>query len=140
MSAVSQARKLWRRLTGSREKTVAPHDWIDTITTEWKGVVNVIPCNRIILIEAQGENVSIATAEGTYLKLGTIGDFEHKLNPAIFLRIHRSTIVNKTKIDRVSRLNEGRTNFHMSNDRVVGASQAYQDEINKALPNLAKKA
>lgn len=140
MSAVSQTRKLWRRLSGSRKRAIAPHDWIDTITVVLKGVESIIPCNRIILIEAQGQNVSIATAEETYLKLGTIGDLEHKLNPALFLRIHRSTIVNKTKIARVWRLNAARTNFHMSNDRVVGASQAYQDAINKALPNLVKNA
>jgi two-component system LytT family response regulator len=138
MAILSQARQLWRRLTGSDKRPSRARKWLTTITVEWRGEVTVLPVSRVIVIEVKGQNVVFTTAERTYQKLGKIDDFEGKLDPATFLRIHRSTIVNKKQIARVSRLNEGRTNFHMSNDRVVGASQAYQDAINKAFPNLGK--
>lgn len=129
--------RLLDRLGLSRSEHAEAGGWLDSIAVEKRGELIEISCARIILIEAKGSNVSIVTAEGTWLTPGTISDLERNLDPGIFLRIHRSTIVNKKKIGRVSRLTEGRLNFHMSNDKVVGSSEVYQEAITKALPDLA---
>lgn len=111
--------------------------WLDKITIEKRGETTVVSCARIVLIEAKGDNVLIHTADTSYLTPGAISHFERTLDPGVFLRIHRSTVINKRKIARVSRLAEGRLNFHMNNDKVVSSSENYQEAINKALPDLA---
>lgn len=121
-----------RRADGS---AVSP--WPDKVTLDIKGEAVVLSCARIILIEAKGDYLSFVTADKSYRTHGKMGQLEKGLNPSIFLRIHRSTIVNKKKIARVSDLSDGRQNFHMSNDQVVASSPKYQEAISKALPDLA---
>lgn len=110
--------------------------WLDKIILDQRGEEIVLTCARIVLIEAQGDHVAFKTADNTYLKPGTISEYERQLDPKMFLRIHRSTIVNIKKIARVSHIAEGCLNFHMSNDKVVSSSETYQDGIDEALPRL----
>lgn len=110
--------------------------WPDKVTLDIRGEAVVLACARIILIEAKGDYLSFVTADNAYRTHANMGQMEKSLNPSIFLRIHRSTIVNKKKIARVANLSGGRLNFHMSNDQVVASSQKYQEAISKALPDL----
>ncbi|SCY63392.1 LytR/AlgR family response regulator transcription factor [Flavobacterium caeni] len=57
-----------------------------------------IAIDDILYIESQRENVKIVTTSRTVLTRYPISELEKEL-PASFLRIHRSFIVNKTKID-----------------------------------------
>lgn len=111
--------------------------WLDKITIDQRGEETVLSCARIILVEAKGEYLSFVTADKAYRKPGKITRLGKDLDPGTFLRIHRSTLVNKKKIARVSPLPDGRMKFHMSNDRVVTSSATYQDAIHKALPHIA---
>lgn len=116
---------------------VAVQPWLTEITIDRKGEAIVLSCARVVLIEARGDFVSIETADNSFLKPGTIAHYERYLDPEIFLRIHRSRIVNKKKIARISRLTDERLNFHMNNDKVAGSSQKYHEAILRALPELA---
>jgi two-component system LytT family response regulator len=63
--------------------------------------VQLIPVEDIICIEADGDYVKIVTKEKYYLKEKPLKYYETHLNPDIFVRIHRSSIVNITGIDRI---------------------------------------
>lgn len=52
--------------------------------------------------EAAGNYVRIALADTSYLVRGTLVEYERDLDPRAFARIHRSTIVNVDRIDRVT--------------------------------------
>jgi two-component system LytT family response regulator len=52
-------------------------------------------------VDAQGNYVRLHAAGRTHLVRDTMKEFAAKLDPALFVRIHRSAIVN---IDRVARL------------------------------------
>ena len=132
--------KLLRRWLMRGKGPVEARTWLDKITIDQRGEEIVLSCARIVLIEAKGGNISFMTADNAWLKPGIISHYERNLDPDMFLRIHRSTIVNKKKIARVSPLGEGRLNFHMSNDRVVSSSETYQEAIDKALPQIREAA
>ena len=53
-------------------------------------------------IEALGDYVKIITEENTFLVLSTMKSFEAELPDDLFLRIHKSYLVNLAKIDRFS--------------------------------------
>lgn len=63
--------------------------------------VHVIPLDKLDYAEAQDDYVALHSGGKTYLKHQTIAELEAQLNPARFVRIHRSSIVN---LERVSRL------------------------------------
>jgi two-component system, LytTR family, response regulator len=63
--------------------------------------VHVIPVETIDYAEAQDDYTSIRAAGKTHLKQVRISDLESALNPARFVRVHRSTILN---VDRLARI------------------------------------
>jgi len=63
--------------------------------------VHVLPINSIDYIEAQDDYLSFAVAGKRHRKQQTMADIETQLDPARFVRIHRSFILN---IDRLARL------------------------------------
>lgn len=63
--------------------------------------IKVIPVEKILYLEAQDDYVMIYTEEGKHLKQGTMKYYEDHLDPAAFIRVHRSYIV---RIDQVVQL------------------------------------
>jgi two-component system LytT family response regulator len=63
--------------------------------------VHVVPAASIDWIEAQDDYVSISAGGRTYLKNGRMAELEQGLDPALFLRVHRSYIVNVGAIERI---------------------------------------
>ncbi|MBZ5580706.1 MAG: LytTR family DNA-binding domain-containing protein [Acidobacteriia bacterium] len=63
--------------------------------------VHVIPLDKLDYVEAQDDYVALASGGKKYLKQQPIGSLEAILDPARFVRIHRSAIVN---LDRVARI------------------------------------
>lgn len=63
--------------------------------------VHVIPVQKIDYVHAQDDYVSFASEGKQYLKDQTLGDVETSLDPAKFVRIHRSYILNVERLTRV---------------------------------------
>jgi len=63
--------------------------------------VHVIPVDRLDLVEAQDDYVRLASGGKSFLKQQTIGSLADALDPARFVRVHRSYLVN---LDRLARL------------------------------------
>jgi len=63
--------------------------------------IHVIPTESITYLEAQGDYVSIHTASESYLKEKPMKYYETHLDNTIFVRIHRSYIVNVNSIERL---------------------------------------
>jgi two-component system, LytTR family, response regulator len=65
------------------------------------GKIKIIPLDDIQYLEAADDYVKIHTKEGGFLKKRTMAHFENILNNAVFVRTHRSFIVNVQQITRI---------------------------------------
>ena len=63
--------------------------------------VHIIPVEKIDFVEAQDDYISIQSDGKKHLKHQRLSDLETTHDPAHFLRIHRSFIVN---VDRLARI------------------------------------
>ena len=63
--------------------------------------VHVIPADKLDYAEAQDDYVSLHSEGKSHLKQQTLSDLEASLDPARFVRIHRSYLLN---LDRLSRI------------------------------------
>jgi len=63
--------------------------------------VHVLPVDKIDYVEAQDDYVSFQSEGKSYLKDQTLGAIEGLLDPARFVRIHRSFLLNIERIARV---------------------------------------
>jgi two-component system, LytTR family, response regulator len=66
-----------------------------------------LPVSDIVWIEADGDYTRLHTAQKFYISSYGMAVLEQKLNPAVFLRIHRSAIVNLHLIKEVYRDSNG---------------------------------
>jgi two-component system, LytTR family, response regulator len=76
-------------------------DRLKRIVVKTGSNIKLIPTNEIIYLEAQDDYVMIYTKDTRYMKQGTMKYFETGLDPAIFIRIHRSFIVNINEIKQI---------------------------------------
>ena len=63
--------------------------------------VHVIPIDKLDYVEAQDDYVALHSAGRSYLKQQPIAEVEALLDPARFVRIHRSAIVNLERVARI---------------------------------------
>lgn len=63
--------------------------------------VKIIPVHDILYLEADDDFVKIVTNEGQFLKNKTMQFYEDTLDPAQFVRVHRSYIVHVQQITRI---------------------------------------
>lgn len=63
--------------------------------------VHVIPLDKLDYAEAQDDYVALHSGGKTFLKQQPIGDLEAQLDPARFVRIHRSALVNLERVSRI---------------------------------------
>lgn len=78
-------------------------------------------------IEADGDYVSLHVAERTHLLRGTMAALERQLDPARFLRIHRSTIVQLDRVQELTSDEHGNYEVVLRTGRRLRISRSYKD-------------
>src|SRR4051794_16344925 len=78
-----------------------PGQYLDRIVVRDGTSVTIIPITKLDYAEAQDDYLALVTEGRKHLKQQTIASLETTLDPAHFLRIHRSYIVN---LERVAKL------------------------------------
>ncbi len=86
--------------------------------------LKALPVEGIFSIKAEGDYASICTEDAAYLSNMGISDLESKLDPAQFLRIHRSSILNIAQIEEVEKVSHGFV-VQLKNKEVLKVSRSY---------------
>jgi two-component system, LytTR family, response regulator len=89
-----------------------------------------IAVKDIIRIEAFGDYSKLFTKENSFLSNFGISVLETKFNPEIFIRVHRSSIVNLNFVQEVSK-NLTAFDILMTNNDAVRVSRGYLDNMKK---------
>ena len=63
--------------------------------------VHIIPMAQLDYAEAQDDYIALHSGGKSYLKQQTIASLEESLNPAKFVRVHRSYIVNLERVSKI---------------------------------------
>ena len=79
----------------------APGQYVERIVVKDGSRVQVIPVGKLDFAEAQDDYVSLRSEKKNYLKQQTISSLEASLDPARFVRVHRSFIVNLERIAKI---------------------------------------
>lgn len=82
----------------------SPQGYLERIAVDMRGQVKIVPVRQIDFIEASGPYAELHVGDKTYLVRERMQTLEERLDPARFLRIHRSVIV---RLDLVESLIRG---------------------------------
>ncbi len=85
------------------EETTQPEERNRIVVKKGQNIV-VLPIQKVHYIEAFDDYVKVHTADGFYMKKKTMSHFERALDPAQFVRVHRSYILNLQELTRIEPL------------------------------------
>ncbi len=134
---VSLALSRFQERSGSKDSAVAVAERLDTTESHGilrrffvkrRGIALPVDTATIIAILAEGDYCRVHLAEESHLVHLPLRDFEARLAPEIFRRIHRSALINTTRIERIEASGRG-AQVTMENGLIVGASRAGSAEL-----------
>lgn len=90
-----------------------------------------LPVEEIIYLEASGDYTIITTKADQFVSSSGIGKLEEILNPEVFIRVHRSTIVNVNYLKEIERHFNGGMVVKMQSGKSFPVSRTYAKLIRK---------
>ena len=81
-------------------------------------------------VDAAGDYMCIHTNDGqTHILRRTMKELEQELDPRLFVRVHRSAIVNVGTIAKLQMLANGEHQLMLTNGQSVKVSRSYKDRV-----------
>jgi two-component system, LytTR family, response regulator len=100
-----------------------------------RGRILFLPVSEIRWIAAEENYVRICTATETHLLRETMARIEDRLDPRMFLRVHRSAIVNLQYVKEVRTSVQNEFTVILVNGQKVPMSRSYHTRIGELLTN-----
>jgi two-component system LytT family response regulator len=94
--------------------------------------VIMLPPDDIDWIQADGDYVRVYSRGKSFLVRHAIGALEERLDPAIFARIHRSTIVNKSRVREIRAEGDRSFRVALGDGTLLRMSRGYRSRLSVA--------
>ena len=109
----------------------------DEVTARFEKMINIkdrgqifrVDVDTIEHIEAAGDYMVIYTADNSLILRETMKDLERRLDPRVFQRVHRSTIVNLNQVRQVKPHTNGECFLVLESGAQVKVSRSYRDVV-----------
>lgn len=126
------------KLTGKlmdlmREHMHAKSEYTEQFVIRDKGREYKVSADDIVFLRAEGNYLCLQLKERNHLYRMTMNAVETELDPARFLRIHRSFIVNTAHIRNTRYSGNNEFIFSMANGERIVSGRSYKEQIAKAL-------
>jgi DNA-binding LytR/AlgR family response regulator len=125
LKAVEKAREIY-----SNQNISVDGNMSDYVFIRHSNIISRLKLTEILFFEATGDYVKVHTAKQHYSIHSSLKTIEQKLPQNIFLRVHRSFIINLNKIDTA----EGKTLVISHN--LIPVSETYRADLNKRMTFL----
>jgi two-component system, LytTR family, response regulator len=135
-SAVERARKeilVNQQPAGNGAASRNAGRYTTRIVFKSRGRIVFLPVSDIRWISAEENYVRINTQTETHLLRETMARLEEKLDPEMFLRVHRSSIVNLQHVKEVRTEADGEYTVILVNGEKLTMSRGYRSRINELL-------
>lgn len=133
-----EARELRERLRVMLDGEVAPpaSHYVQRVPVESRGKVQYIPVEQIDYITASGPYAEIVVGTRRHLVRETMQSLEDSLDPAHFMRVHRSAIVPLDRVETLFRGAGGDYELQLKNGARVRVSRAKREQVEQRLKGI----
>jgi two-component system LytT family response regulator len=119
------------RINGHHARAAATHSPGDRLAIRTPRGTRFVSLDEIDWIEARGDYVRIYSGERFQLVRGAIGWYEERLDPSRFVRVHRSAIVNVSRVVELKRGSTGDAEAVMQDGRRCRVSQSGRERLGR---------
>ncbi len=123
-----------RALTEALGGGFVPAAGDETLAVHGSGRIRLVRIADIDYLEAQGDYVAIHAAGRALMMRTTLADMEERLRPKGFLRIHRSQVVNKTRVVELKALDNGEYDVILRDGSQLKLSRSYRAALDQLVP------
>ena len=106
----------------------------ETLAVHGSGRIRLVRIADIDYLEAQGDYVAIHAAGRALMMRTTLADMEERLRAKGFLRIHRSQIVNKSRVVELKALDNGEYDVILRDGSQLKLSRSYRAALGELVP------
>jgi two-component system LytT family response regulator len=106
---------------------------LERIAIKNAGQVSFLKISEIDWIEAADYYACLHVAQRTHMLRRSISELEQDLDPAIFCRIHRSTIVNLDRVRGLTLSEDGEYEVLLENNAKLRLSRSYRKQLQSRL-------
>ena len=99
-------------------------DPLERLFVRSAGSILPVDVDDVVRLEASGDYVRVHLPEDSHLVSLSMAEFERRLDPGRFLRVHRSHMVNLDRVARVEEHDRRRLEVHMEDGSAVVASRS----------------
>lgn len=107
--------------------------WLQRIPVEMRGQMRVVPVEKIDYITASGPYAELHVGQRTFAVRERMQDLEERLDPAAFMRVHRSVIVHLDRIDVLLRSSGGDYAVRLKDGTELSVSRTKRDALEARL-------
>jgi two-component system LytT family response regulator len=107
--------------------------YLDRISVESRGKVKFIPIADVDYIAASGPYAEVVVGTKRYLVRETMQAFEDRLDPSLFIRVHRSAIVPINRVDTLIRGPAGDYEVVLKNGARLRVSRSRREELERRM-------
>ncbi|HEY1128944.1 MAG TPA: LytTR family DNA-binding domain-containing protein [Roseateles sp.] len=133
-AALERARRLLGQAEPGLERLVAPAGpRLSRVLVRDGDGMQVLPVDDIAYIEAQADQVAFHAHGREHLKSQRISELETQLDPARFVRVHRSFIINLAALQGLERTDSDAHVARMKNGKRIPVSRSGYDRLRAVL-------
>ncbi|GAP75148.1 putative two-component response regulator [Pseudoalteromonas sp. SW0106-04] len=108
----------------------------ESLAVKEQGEIIRVPTNTIQWVDAAGDYMCLHCGDGqTHILRKTMKELEQELDPGLFVRVHRSAIVNSKQINKLVTQVSGEYLLVLTNGQELKVSRSYRDKVKAALAN-----
>lgn len=119
-------------IAARRQAAAAPASGDQRIEIRDGGGAVFLAPGEITHVEAAGNYVEFHTPTRTHLVRGTLASWEAQLTARGFTRVHRSRLVNRTRISAIKPTPSGDIEITLDTGAVLSGSRRYRDALERA--------
>jgi two-component system, LytTR family, response regulator len=124
-----QPDELGERLRALLLDVRAQPKYLKRVKVKSSGHTLILPAEEIDFIETAGNYLRLQVGKSSYLIRESLSAFEAQLDPEVFARIHRSTIVNLERIKEMYPLFNGDQTIVLRDGTKLTMSRNYRDRL-----------
>jgi len=118
---------------GPQKPAPAQREYMDRIPVESRGQLRVVPVSKVDYITASGPYAELHVGGNTYAVRERMQTLEERLDPDVFMRVHRSVIVRLDRIDTMLRSPGGDYAVKLKDGTELSVSRARRDALEQRL-------
>jgi two-component system LytT family response regulator len=127
----NDSEKILAELSNNEPVTITSYS--DILAIKDAGEVSRVPVADILWVDAAGDYMCVHTEENTHILRQTMKQLETNLDPKLFIRSHRSTIVNINYIQKFCSQLNGEYHLVMTNGKELKVSRSYKEKVKQAV-------